>query len=73
MVSYKVLEKFGTTDERLRKFFTAKMPDPRRQRKMTPDELKDITEEVRLREKFKMQTDCDLAMEPKHGQDSKKK
>lgn len=26
-----------------------------------------------LREKFKMQTDCDLAMEPKHGQDSKKK
>lgn len=52
MIDYDILEEFGTSNERLKKFFTAEMPSPRRAKKMKPEELKTIERDVEGRKKW---------------------
>jgi len=49
MVDFEVLDEYGTTDERLRQFFTAEEPAAAQSEKMTPAELRVRRRDVKLR------------------------
>jgi hypothetical protein len=60
MIDFEILKDYGTTNERLREFFTAAPPSPQRKKKLesTPDgkkELKRIEADVRGRQEFEQQ------------------
>lgn len=52
MIDYEILKQHGTTDDRLREFFTAKEPTPARAKKMEPGELKALRKDIEGRQKF---------------------
>lgn len=52
MVDFDILDEYGTTDERLRQFFTAEEPATAQSEKMTPAELRVRRRDVKLRAKF---------------------
>jgi hypothetical protein len=52
MIDYDILREYGTTNDRIRKFFTAEMPSPRRAKQMTPAELKEIERDVKGRQQW---------------------
>src|SRR6185437_5022958 len=51
-LDFDILEECGTTNARLREFFTAKVPTARRESKMTPDDLRKNKRDVENRKKF---------------------
>lgn len=52
MIDYDILEECGTTNERLRELFTAKLPDSRKLRKMDPKDRKALEKDVDNRKAF---------------------
>ena len=52
MVDYDVLKHFGTTDDRLREFFTAQQPSPEVKAKMTEEEIRTNERDIKNRKKF---------------------
>ncbi len=52
MIDYDILEECGTTQDRLRQFFTAQMPSEKKQRSMTAKELKDLEREIKKRKEY---------------------
>lgn len=55
MIDYEILAEYGTTDDRLREFFTAKEPTAGRAKKMDAAALKQVRRNIELREKFEKQ------------------
>jgi hypothetical protein len=52
MIDYDILAEFGTTNERLRQFFTAKAPTEAQAAKLTPAETKARERDIKLRDKY---------------------
>lgn len=52
MIDFAILEEFGTTDDRLRQFFSAKQPTARQRERMTPEQLRARERDVAMRQKF---------------------
>ena len=52
MLDYDILSEYGTTDDRLRQFFTAIEPTPAQEQKMTPEELRVRRRDIKQRAKF---------------------
>lgn len=52
MIDFDILRECDTTNERLRQFFTAKMPSPQKQAKMSRQELRAVQKDVKLRQDF---------------------
>lgn len=55
MVDMDILKECGTTNDRIREFFTAKMPSTRQASRMDPKKLKEIEKDVQGRQKFEEQ------------------
>lgn len=51
-IDYEILEQYGTTDERLRKFFTAKLPSAGKLAEMQPKDRKALEKDVSNRDDF---------------------
>ncbi len=52
MIDYEILADYGTTDNRLREFFTAVQPTSAQQAKMTPEELRVRERDIKNRARF---------------------
>lgn len=51
-IDYSILAEYGTTDDRLREFFTAVQPTPKQQARMTPEELRVRERDIKQRKNF---------------------
>ena len=52
MLDFAILSEYGTTDDRLREFFSSKLPTPKQLEKMTPKEIRIKERDVKMRDKF---------------------
>lgn len=51
-IDFDILEEYGTTDARLREFFTAVEPTPKQRAKMTPEQLRVRERDIKARANF---------------------
>ena len=55
MIDFDILADCGTTNERLRQVFTAKLPSPERQAKMSAEEMEALEVDIKRRKEFEAQ------------------
>lgn len=55
MIDLDILKEAGTTNERLKELFTAKLPGLRKLNKLTPEKRKDLEKDIETRKKFEEQ------------------